>query len=311
MSVHDSPGEATLPEPAKQFELALVLVNFDSGDHLRNCISRLRAATGEVAVEIVVVDNASIDGSSDGIAEIDPEVTVLRNSLNRGYGRACNQGFKSSSAPFVCFLNPDIVPEAGSLSGMLRAIEERSGVGVLGPRLVNPDGSIYPSCRVVPKIGVALGHAMFGLFTDNNRFTRAYKLIDVDHDVEQEVDWVSGAAMMVRRKAFAQVGGFDEGFFMYVEDLDLCARIKAAGWKSVYYPGAQMLHHVAGSSRRYPYKMIRHHHFSLIRYSSKRLKGPGKALVPLVAAGLMIRMIMVWVELLLRNGSRRANSQTN
>ncbi|CAN5866430.1 hypothetical protein BH23ACT12_BH23ACT12_03250 [soil metagenome] len=215
MSVHSS-GEAALSEPAKQFELALVLVNFDSGDHLRNRISKLRPATGEVAVEIVVVDNASTDGISDGIAEIDPEVTVLCNSLNRGYGRACNQGFKSSSAPFVCFLNPDIVPEAGSLSGMLQAIGERPEVSVLGPRLVNPDGSIYPSCRVVPKLGVAMGHAVFGLFTDNNRFTRAYKLIDVNHDAEQEVDWVSGAAMVVR-KAFAQVGGFDEGSFMYVE----------------------------------------------------------------------------------------------
>ncbi|CAN5866370.1 hypothetical protein BH23ACT12_BH23ACT12_03240 [soil metagenome] len=87
--------------------------------------------------------------------------------------------------------------------------------------------------------------------------------------------------------------------------------MKTAGWKSVYYPGAQMLHHVAGSSRRHPYKMIRHHHFSLIRYASKKLNGPRKALVPLVAAGLMIRMMIVWAQLLLRNGTRRANSQTS
>ena len=309
MSVRHSPGEAAISEPAGPFELALVLVNFDSGDHLRNCIAKLRSATGATAVEIVVVDNASTDGSDDGIAEIDPEVTVLQNSSNRGYGRACNQGFKFTSAPFVCFLNPDIVPEPSSLSSMLQAITDRPDVGVLGPRLVNPDGSIYPSCRVVPKIGVALGHAVFGLFTDNNRFTRAYKLIDVDHDAEQEVDWVSGAAMVVRRGAFTQVGGFDEGFFMYVEDLDLCARLKAAGWKSLYFPGAQVLHHVAGSSRRYPYKMIRHHHVSLIRFASRRMKGPMKLLLPPVAAGLVVRMLLVWGELFLRKGSRRANSR--
>jgi N-acetylglucosaminyl-diphospho-decaprenol L-rhamnosyltransferase len=307
---HHFSGEATIFQSASPAELALVVVNFDSGDHLRNCIAQLRPAAGSTPVQLVVVDNASTDGSEAGVTEIDPEVLLLENSQNKGYGRACNQGFAATEAPFVCFLNPDIVPEPKSLSRMLQAIADRPEVGVLGPRLVNPDGSTYPSCRVVPKLGVAVGHAVFGLFSDGNRFTRAYKLMDVDHNSELVVEWVSGAAMLVRREAFEQVGGFDEGFFMYVEDLDLCARIREAGWKSLYYPGATMLHHVAGSSRRYPYKMIRHHHFSLIRYFSRRLKGPLKLLVPFVSAGLLGRMLIAWAELFLRRGARRANSST-
>jgi N-acetylglucosaminyl-diphospho-decaprenol L-rhamnosyltransferase len=304
------PGEAAIPDPAQAADLALVVINFDSGDHLRNCITHLCAAAAGIPVQVVVVDNASTDGSRDGVEAIDPRVTVLDNTLNVGYGRACNQGFKATNAPFVWFLNPDIVPDSDSLAKMLAAISARPDAGVMGPRLLNPDGTTYPSCRVVPKIGVAVGHAIFGLISDKNRFTRAYKLMDISHDSEQEVDWVSGAAMLIRREAFEQVGGFDEGFFMYVEDLDLCSRIKDAGWKNVYYPGAQMLHYVAGSSRRHPYKMIRHHHFSLIRFAARRLKGPLKIFVPAVAAGLIVRMLLVWGELFFRKGSRRANSST-
>jgi len=307
---HHTSGEATVSRQSDPAELALVVVNFDSGDHLRNCIARLRSAANGTAVQVVVVDNASTDGSTDGVKDIDPGVTLLANRKNRGYGRACNQGFELTDAPFVWFLNPDIVPDRQSLRKMLDAIGERPEAGVMGPRLLNPDGSTYPSCRVVPKIGVAIGHAVFGLFSDHNRFTRAYKLMDVSHNTEQEVDWVSGAAMLVRREAFQQVGGFDEGFFMYVEDLDLCSRIRQAGWKSVYYPEAHMVHHVAGSSRRYPYKMIRHHHFSLIRFSARRMKGPLKLLVPVVAAGLILRMLLAWAELFFRKG-RRENSRTS
>ncbi len=303
-------NEGAISDSANPADLALVIVNFDSGDHLRNCVAHLGSALGSASARVVVVDNASTDESLEGVQEMDPAVLLLRNTVNRGYGRACNQGFKSTEAPFVCFLNPDIVPVPESLSIMLDAISRRPEVGILGPRLTNPDGSTYPSCRVVPKIGVAIGHAVFGLFSDGNRFTRTYKLMDDRHDVEREVDWVSGASMLVRREAFEQVGGFDEGFFMYVEDLDLCTRMRGAGWKSVYHPQAQMLHHVAGSSRRHPYKMIRHHHFSLIRFSAQRMKGPMKILVPLMAAGLIGRMLVAWLELRFRSGSKRVNSST-
>lgn len=303
-----SPGEDTISDRTSSPELAVIVINYDSGDHLRNCISNLPAAAEGVDAQYIVVDNSSSDSSLDGIDELSPATTVIRNVQNRGYGRACNQGFATTTSPFVCFLNPDIVPEPGSLALMQEMLDRRPEAGILGPRLNNPDGTCYPSGRSVPTFRVALGHAVFGLFTDNNRYTRAYKMLDVDHGVERDVDWVSGAAMMVRREAFEEVGGFDEGFFMYVEDLDLCARLKEAGWKAVYFPKAQMLHHVAGSSRRKPYKMIRHHHFSLIRFTARRLHGPAKLALPVVVAALLVRMLVAWAEFFFRNGSKRISS---
>ena len=184
---------------------------------------------------------------------------------------------------------------------MVAALEEKPQAGVLGPRLLNPDGSYYPSCRVVPSLSVALGHAVLGLFSEENRFTRAYKLLDFDHATELEVEWVSGAAMLVRRSAFEEVGGFDEGFFMYVEDVDLCARLTKAGWAAIYLPRAEMLHHVAGSSRRAPYKMIRHHHLSHMRFAIKRADGPLRLLaLPVILVGLAARMVIAWAHFFLR-----------
>lgn len=298
-------GEDAISDPKSFPELAVIVINYDSGDHLRNCISNLPAAAKSASAEFFVVDNSSQDVSLDGIEELATGTTVIRNVQNRGYGRACNQGFAATSARFVCFLNPDIVPEPGSLTCLLDAIVQRPEVGIVGPRLNNPDGSCYPSGRVVPSMRVAIGHAVFGIFSDDNRFTRAYKMLDMDRSEERDVDWVSGAAMLVRREAFEQVEGFDEGFFMYVEDLDLCARMKQAGWKAVYYPKAQMLHHVAGSSRREPYKMIRHHHFSLIRFTARRSRGVAKLGLPVVVAALLVRMLVAWAEFFFRNGSKR------
>ncbi len=253
------------------------------------------------------MDNASSDRSLEGVDLLEPEIQVIRNPHNRGYGRACNQGFEATAAPYVCLLNPDVIPKPGSIASMVAAMDDRPKVGVLGPRLLNPDGSYYPSCRVVPNLRVALGHALFGLISDNNRFSRAYKLLDFDHSTELEVDWVSGAAMMVRRPAFAAVGGFDEGFFMYVEDVDLCARMTGAGWSAIYFPGAEMVHHVAGSSRRSPYKMIRHHHLSHMRFAVKRADRPHRViLLPAILLGLAGRLLVAWAHLFLRHRARRS-----
>lgn len=305
-SAEPSSREASTGSPAPALDLDVVIVNFDSGEHLRACLKHLEAAAEGLDFDVVVFDNASRDGSADGVEQICPHVRVKSSSVNLGYGTACNRGVGATTAPFVCMLNPDIVPEPGSLSAMVHALTARPDVGVLGPRLINPDGTVYPSCRVVPGLRVAIGHALFGIFSEDNRFTRAYKLLDIERDRELEVDWVSGAAMLVRRQAFLEVDGFDEGFFMYVEDLDLCARMRRRGWKAVFYPQAQMLHHVAGSSRRAPYKMIRHHHFSLIRYAALRMKGPLKVFVPVVALALLVRMLVAWTEFFFRQARRGA-----
>ncbi len=285
--------------------MAAVIINYDSGPHLRNCLAEIGRAAGDAFAEVIVVDNASRDDSLGGVAEKYPDVKLVLNSRNRGYGTACNQGFLETTAQFICLLNPDVVPAPGSLAQMADAMAAAPEVGVLGPLLNNPDGSIYPSCRVVPNMVVAVGHAIFGLVTPNNPFTRAYQLLDVSHAEQREVDWVSGAAMMVRREAFEQVSGFDERYFMYVEDVDLCNRIRKAGWKAMYFPHARMMHHVAGSSRRKPYRMIFHHHVSLLRYALSRANGMKRLALPVIVVGLGARMFLVWLDFYLRHGRKR------
>ncbi|MGI8425612.1 MAG: glycosyltransferase family 2 protein, partial [Actinomycetota bacterium] len=277
--------------------LSVIIVNHESGEHLRRCLAALPEALGETSAQVVVVDNASQGDDLDSLEADNPSIKMIRNPENRGYGRACNQGVTAASAALLCFLNPDTIPRPGCLDKMVTRMNADPEAGAIGPSIYNSDGTLYPSCRVVPSLPVALGHAFFGLVWPNNPFTLRYQLGNWDHKSDRVVDWISGAAMLVRREAFVQAGGFDEGFFMYAEDVDLCDRLRSAGWKIVYQPEACMTHHAAGSTRRAPYRMIRHHHFSLIRYAYNKTKGSPRILgFPFVAAALLARMGLLWLK---------------
>lgn len=283
------------PSPAP--DIAIVIVNHESGHLLASCLSALPGALGDCTGEVVVVDNASRKDDLKTVEASGYGVRLIRNHQNQGYGRACNQGTAATSAPLLCFLNPDTVPAGRSLQIMAERTFGTPGVGAVGPAMFNPDGTLYPSCRVVPSLAIALGHAVFGLIWPDNPFTRSYQLAGWDHNSDREVDWISGAAMVVRREAFMQAGGFDEGYFMYAEDVDLCDRLRRAGWKVMYQPNARMAHHSAGSTQRAPFKMIRHHHFSLIRYAYNKTKGSPRVLaLPLIASALLGRMILAWIK---------------
>lgn len=285
-------------------DVSIVIVNFESGDHLRACIASLEQGLGQALAEVVVVDNGSSDDSVAGIEDLD-WVEVVRNPGNPGYGAACNLAAKLTKADWIWFLNPDTVFHPNSLGDLAKAAESLDQGGVFGPRILNPDGSLQPSCRVVPDWKIAVAHALLGVVYPSNRFTRQYLMQDLNRDVVQEVDWVSGAAMLVRREAFEQIGGFDERYFMYVEDLDLCDRIRSAGWKIYYHPVSTVVHHIAGSTRRAPYLMIAHHHKSALRYAWIRSRGtPRVLLVPLVAAGLAARLILSYFDFYIKD--RRA-----
>lgn len=226
---------------------------------------------------------------------------VIRNPNNEGFARACNRGAMVTESAWILFLNPDCVVDPADLKALADAPLRHPEAGVIGPRLLNPDGTVYPSARIVPPAWVAAGHGIVSLFTPNNRFTRRYLLSDWDRNSFREVEWVSGAAMLVRREAFNQVGGFDEGFFMYVEDLDLCHRIRQAGWKVVYDPAPEVVHVVGASTSTAPYRMIRHHHQSALRFAWKRTSGSWKAVaLPVVAAGLALRMLGSWIDYFVR-----------
>ena len=164
---------------------------------------------------------------------------------------------------------------------------ERPRAGAIGPLIRFPDGRLQLSARAFPSIGQAIGHAVFGLWRPDNRWTRAYRLTDWDHASEREVDWVSGGCLAVRRSAFDQVGGFDPAYFMFVEDVDLCARLGAAGWKVVFTPIAEVVHSVGGAVSRRRFRMVVEHARSLDRFFCRRYAtGAKRWLRPLIRLGL-------------------------
>jgi len=222
---------------------------------------------------------------------------VLETGANLGFGTGANRGVAATIGEYVLILNPDTVVEPGTVKALSEAFERDAGLGVVGPRIENVDGSLYPSVRRFPDLAVAVGHAFLGLVRPDNPYTRRYRMLDWDHEQPAaDVDWVGGACILVRRAAFDVVGGFDEGYFMYVEDVDMCWRLGRAGWRIGYEPAGRVVHALGGSSRAVPYRMIAEHHRSLLRFVSKSTVGARRGILPLVTAGLAVRMLAAWAH---------------
>src|SRR5437868_11797244 len=224
------------PVSASRPDLSVVVVNYNAGEYLVRCVASVFAAASGADVEVLVVDNASHDGSAVAAARREPRMRLIENPENRGLSAAWNQGARETSGAWILFLNPDAEISSGELSTLLKVAGDRPDVAVVGPLIRNPDGSIYESGRVFPTVAQAVGHAFLGPFVQDNRFSRAYRQSDWDRRSEREIDWVSGAAMLVRRAAFEEVGRFDEGFWLYGEELDLSTRLRDAGWSVLFTP---------------------------------------------------------------------------
>jgi N-acetylglucosaminyl-diphospho-decaprenol L-rhamnosyltransferase len=274
--------------------VSAVVVSFNSAGFLPDCLRSLRS---EGVDDVVVVDNASLDASVEVVRVADPAAKVVEAGGNLGFGSAANRGVAAALGEYVMILNPDTVVEPGTVKALAEALDRDPGLALVGPRIENLDGSLYPSVRRFPDLMVAFGHAFLGLVWPTNPSTRRYRMLDWDHDeAAADVDWVGGACLMVRRRAFDVVGGFDEGHFMYVEDVDLCWRLGRAGWRIGYEPGGRVVHALGGSSRLVPYRMIAEHHRSLLRFVSKSTAGPRRAILPVVAAGLAVRTVAACVH---------------
>ena len=275
-------------------ELAVVVVNYNAGEYLRRCMASIHASTGDVDVEVIVVDNASSDGSADTALAEHPDIRLIRNDRNAGFAAAANQGIEGAAAPFVLLLNPDAEILSGTLSGLVKVARERPRAGAIGALVRNPDRSIQPSARRVPRLGEALGHAFLGPLIPDNPFTRSYTMAGWDRSSERAVEWVAGSAMLLRREAIDEVGAFDEGYFMYVEDVDLCTRLRAAGWRVLFSPELEVIHKIGVSTRGQRGRMAFEHSRSIYRYFEKfRARGPAILLLPFVRVALWLRAALV------------------
>ena len=248
--------------------ISIVTVNWNGLEVIPEYLDSLSAQT-TAPHEVVVVDNGSTDGS-----EQLPDLAgakVISLPENRGFAVANNIGMRAARGRYFLILNSDTEILADALERICDYLDANPDVGALGPQLLNTDRTLQYSCRRFPSFRTALFHRysiMTKLFP-RNRFSSQYLMTDVGHDHTMDVDWVSGAALVVRREVFEQSGGFDEGFFMYAEDVDWCYRIKQAGWRIVYLPEAQILHHIGKSTRLVPYAMIYQRHRSMWRFYRK------------------------------------------
>lgn len=311
-----SPQSAGAPAPGPccpgEVDLVVSIVNWNTRDDLICCLHSIyRQASPEggnllapdgsqeggrpVRFLVAVVDNASADGSADRVAECFPQAVLVRNRENRGFGAAHNQVLKGSGSRYVFLLNPDAEMQPGSLAALVRFMDENPDVGICGPLVLNPDGTVQYSARRFPTLlAGAFRNTLLGRLFPNNRFTRDYLLSDWDHRTQRDVDWVSGAAMMIRREVIEQVGVFDERFFMYSEDVDLCYRAHEAGWRVTFFPGAVITHARAHSSDQAQVRMLVQFHRSMYRFWQKhyapRSPWPVRLLAPV---GIGVRLALM------------------
>ncbi len=272
--------------------LGIVIVSYRCRDLLLQCIESIETRVPELLATTVVVDNASGDGTPDAVSARWPEVTVIESARNVGFAAAANRGMRAlPSVTSICLLNPDAtlsdagLPKAGSY------LEEHPEVGVLGGRIVNSDGSLQASARAFPGHRNAFfnRHSLATKFFPGNRFSTDYLMTDWDHEEVRPVDWVSGAFMLIHRRAIEVAGVFDPGFFFSIEDVDLCRRVRDAGLEVVYFPGAAVSHRIGGSSRRVVYRAMAAHHRGMWRYYRKHLRS-NLAVDALTFAGISARL---------------------
>lgn len=280
--------------------LSVVIVSWNVRDDLRECLQSL-LGTGDLGsgtgkqlseIEVIVVDNASMDGTAETVRREFPQVKLIVNDENLGYTKANNIGIRQSRGKYILLLNPDTVVKPNALQALIECAEAHPDAGIIGAKLLNPDGSIQRSARSFPDIGAGLFRNTFlGRLFPNNPFVRRYLLTDFSYDEVREVDWVSGAAMLVRRELFERIGLLDERFWAYCEDVDLCWRAWQAGFKVLFCPNAVIVHKIGRSSdQRLVASLIQHHKSMWLFYLKNYRKRYPLVLLPLIGLGILMRL---------------------
>ena len=266
----------------------VVVVTYESEHWIDGCLASLVDQPG--VGRVVVVDSASSDATGAVVERYaERDVHWLALGVNRGFGAAANRGVASTSSAAVLIVNPDLIVEPGSVLRLRALLDTNDGLAVVGPTVTDLEGVVYPSARSFPNLVDAAGHAFVGLFWRANPWSTRYLQ-------PKRTDWVSGTAMLIRRTAFESVGGFDESYFMYVEDVDLCWRLARAGWSVDVVRAAVVRHGVGGSSGRTPYRMIAAHHRSLWRFARRTATPAQRLALPIVAVGLVARSGLVALQ---------------
>ncbi len=278
-------------------DLSIVVVTYHSCEHILACLRSLepamrpRVADGPpLRWECVVVDNDSSDGTPELVEREASQARVVRTGANLGYAKAVNRGIAETRGRYVLISNPDCVWREGSLHDLVTWLDAHPRCAIAAPRIRNTDGSLEYSARSYPGPLAFLfnRYSLLSRLLPGNPWTRRYLLLDWDHASPRSVDWVSGAAMLARRAAVAEVGGMDEAFFMFNEDVDWCRRMNQAGWSVDYVPAAEIVHHIGASRAGSSNQVILERHRGMIHYFRKHHPAP-PALDALAALLIMAR----------------------
>ena len=246
---------------------SIIILSWNVRDLLRRCLSSLPLS--DLDVEIIAVDAASADGSAEMVRAEFPGVKLITSPENLGYTRGNNLGLRTAVGRYLLILNPDTEIVGEAITQMLAYMDAHPRVGVLGPQLLNLDHTIQSTRRRFPSLATGFFESTWFQPLAPRSLLDRYFARDLTDNAAGEVDWVVGAALLVRREAYEQVGGFDEGFFMYSEEMDWCRRMKAAGWQVIYFPAARILHHEAKSSAQVPAATHIRFNTSKVRYFRK------------------------------------------
>lgn len=296
------------------FELSVTIASWNTRKDLKDCLHSLEAIRDELRTEVIVVDNASIDGSADMVERYFPWVRLERMPRNLYFTGAHNHALAIREAPNALLLNSDTVVHPGALLALHEFSKEHGDAGVLGPKLLNPDGSLQYSCRRFPNpVAAMFRNTPLGRMFPNNRYTRDYLMTDWPHDQPRVVDWVSGAALFVTGQAIERAGFLDPHYYMFCEDVDWCHRIGKAGLKVVYVPTSVITHTIGRSTDQAAKKMLVRFHRSMMRFYRvnmlKEIFWPLRPFAYVLAAGALTLRASIFIVKILRDESARRKAK--
>lgn len=241
----------------KSYDVSIIIVNWNTRDILRDCLKSVYEETKDIRFEVILIDNASSDGSVEMVRREFPQVILIENLENRGFASGNNQGIRVAKGQYVLLLNSDTVVLDEAIQKSVYFAESHQGAAVVGCKVLNPDRTLQLTCSMFPSLlNLFLAATYLYKLSQHNRFLGREQMRWWRRNDVREVDVVTGCFMLVRRTAFEQVGLMDEQFFMYAEEADWCFRFRKAGWETLFYPDAQIIHLGGQSSKQVEVKMI-------------------------------------------------------
>lgn len=267
-------------------DLSIAIPSWNTRELLKDCLESVYRSPGDFGFEVIIVDNASDDGSPDMVAEEFPDVKLVRNKINLGFAGACNIAFRHSLGRYFLLLNSDTIVLDNALKSMVDFMDKHQHAGVAGCKLLNYDGSLQRSCSTFPGLMSELFDALdLSKLFPKSRLFGGYAMTWWDFNNTREVDFAGGSCLIIRRDAIEEVGLLDESFFMYTEETDWCYRMWEQGWSIYYYPEARIIHLGGESARKYGNDMLLHLYISRNKFIRKH-RGNGTAVLHRMIIGM-------------------------